>query len=65
MEKVAFFENQVRQLEQQLRVKEEEKKKEVEILKDFYQKKLDENKNSDSTVSHEKQKLWEQEKTFL
>jgi hypothetical protein len=33
---VAFFENQGRQLEQQVRVKEDEKKKEVEILKDFY-----------------------------
>ena len=62
---MAFFENQGRQLEQQVRVREDEKKKEVEILKDFYQKKLDEVKNSDSSVSIEKQRLWEQEKTFL
>lgn len=34
--------------------KDEEKKKEVELLKEFYQKKIDESKNSDTSVSIEK-----------
>lgn len=62
MEKLSFSENLSRQLDQQVKVKEEEKRKEVEIVQDFFKKKLDETKTSDSSVSLEKQRLWEQEK---
>lgn len=35
------------------------------MMKEYFQKKIDESKNSDTFVSIEKQKQWENEKKFL
>ncbi len=42
-------------------MKEDEKKKEIEIMKDFFQKKIEDSKaNTENTaVSAEKQRTWE------
>eukprot|EP00347_Sterkiella_histriomuscorum_P021939 403332245 len=65
LEKIALLENQLKQSDQHSRNKDEEKKKEIEIMKEFFQKKIDEGKSSETTVSVEKQRQWEQEKQFL
>lgn len=56
LEKVAFYETQVKQSEVIIKTKEDEKRKEIDIVKDFFKKKIDEGKSSDNTVSIEKQK---------
>ena len=64
-------ESQLKQSEISLKLKEEEKKKEVETLKEHYQKKIQETQNKSSTdgtvmIELEKQKSqWELERQFL
>ena len=49
----------------QLKSKDEERKKEMENLKVFYEKKLEEIRESDHVLNQEKQKGWDKEKQFF
>ena len=60
-------EAELKQAEISLKRKEEEKRKELDVLKEHFQKKLDEKKgDSNSLAELERQKVqWQQEKHFL
>jgi hypothetical protein len=58
MQKLNNYETEARQFDITLKVKEEEKRKELEIMKEFYQKKIDEAKTSDNSNTFEKEKFW-------
>jgi hypothetical protein len=65
LEKLGFFESQFKQSEVQVKLKDEEKKKEIEIVKEFFSKKVEESKHSENSALLEKQRQWEFERSFL
>ena len=64
-ERLGFLESHSKQLEAQVRMKDEEKKKEVDIVKEFFSHKVEESKHVESSASLEKQRQWETERHFL
>jgi len=48
-----------------LKVKDDERKRELNIMKESYEKKLADIRSSDTSVTLEKQQQWEREKAFL
>lgn len=65
MEKSSQNLDQQKAYDQAIREKEDERRKEMDGLKQFYEKKLEEIRSSGSELNQEKAKNWEKERQFF